>query len=107
MRACNPSMERFTAFWTGILSRRLEAAGAKGSRVTVIEGQVQVQYANTAQPVGAGEQVSTNSAMPPVGFVDEVRWSRDLNKYVAMLQKFASANQAVASTLEAAGLRYT
>src|SRR5262249_20597618 len=61
----------------------------------------------TSQPVSAGEQVRTNMSLPPVGFSDEVRWSRDLATHVAMLQKFASANQAAEQTLSIAGLRYT
>src|SRR5215471_18699989 len=65
-------------------------AAVKGSRVTVFEGQVQVRSSGASQPVSAGQQISTNSSVPPVGLVDDVRWSSDLNEYVSMLQKFAS-----------------
>jgi FecR-like protein/putative zinc finger protein len=82
-------------------------AGVKGSRVTVIEGKVQVQYATASQPVSAGQQVSTGPSVPVVGAIDEVRWSSELNKYVAMLQKFASDSQTAAQSLQIAGLRYT
>jgi hypothetical protein len=82
-------------------------AAVKGSRVTVLEGQVQVQSSGASQPVSAGQQISTNSSVPPVGLVDEVRWSSNLNKYVSMLQKFASDSQSAAQNLQIAGLRYT
>ncbi len=81
-------------------------AAAKGSRVSVLEGQVQVQYSAQSQPVRAGEQVTTNPALPPVGLADEIAWSRDLNNYLTMLQKFAGASQLAAQSLEIAGLRY-
>jgi hypothetical protein len=82
-------------------------AGVKGSRVTVLEGQVQVQSSGAPQPVSAGQQISTSSSVPVVGLLDEVRWSSDLNKYVTMFQKFASDSQAAAQSLQIAGLRYT
>jgi hypothetical protein len=81
-------------------------AGVKGSRVSVMEGQVQVDYSSGSQPVRAGQQVSTSSSLPVIGITDEIAWSRNLNKYMAILQKSASQNQAASQTLQIAGLRY-
>jgi hypothetical protein len=81
-------------------------AAAKGSRVSVIEGQVQVQYPGNSKAVRAGEQISTSPAVPMIGVADEIAWSRNLNQYTAMLQEFSSTSQAAAQSLAIAGLRY-
>jgi hypothetical protein len=60
-------------------------AGVKGSRVTVIEGEVRVQQGQTTQPLLPGQQLSTDPGMGTIPAHDEIAWSRDLARYLALL----------------------
>jgi hypothetical protein len=64
--------------------------GMKGSRVAVIEGQVQVAQGNTTQMLRPGDQASTNPGIAAVAIQDEISWSRNSEQYVALLQEFAA-----------------
>lgn len=60
-------------------------AGVKGSRVTVIEGEVRVQQGQRVQPLSPGQQFSTDPAMGTIPVNQEIAWSRDLSRYLALL----------------------
>jgi hypothetical protein len=78
-------------------------AGMKGSRVTVIQGEVQVQQGQTVQPLRPGEQLSTDPGMAAVPVQQEISWSRDLGKYLALL----NLSQDIAARVGAIELRHT
>jgi uncharacterized protein (TIGR03435 family) len=61
-------------------------AEESGSRVAVIEGEVQV-HGGVATTLLAGEQVATNPAMPPIPVVQEIAWSRHVSEHLAQLQQ--------------------
>ncbi len=63
-------------------------AGAKGSRVTVVEGEVKIEQGKNTQALRAGQQLSTDPAMGVVPVRDEVAWSRDAAKYQELLKAF-------------------
>jgi uncharacterized protein (TIGR03435 family) len=58
-----------------------------GSRVAVIQGEVQVQQGAAAKTLLPGEQVATNPSMklPPVS--EEISWSRHVEEHLALLQQ--------------------
>ncbi len=61
-------------------------SGAKGSRVTVIEGEVHVRQGDATEALRPGMQLSTNAAMAPVPARQEIAWSRDAAILNEMLQ---------------------
>ena len=80
--------------------------GLKGSRVAVIEGEVNVDQGGATSVVRAGEQVSTSAALAPVAVAEEISWSRNRDSYFALLGELTKLRQ----KLEAApgpGLRYS
>jgi len=70
--------------------------GTKGSRVSVIEGQVNLNHAGSDRVIKPGEQATTNPAIATIPVKDEVSWSRNANKYAAVLSGLASINSALA-----------
>lgn len=83
--------------------------GIKGSRVSVIEGEVHV--AGTGSDglfhnavLHPGEQMATDSARP-VPVKQEIAWSHDLDKHLALLAEFAHLGNRL-QTVQMPGLRY-
>jgi len=66
--------------------------GTKGSRVSVIEGEVKLNHAGSDRVIRPGEQVTTNPAIAMIPVKDEVSWSRNANKYASVLSGLASLN---------------
>jgi hypothetical protein len=64
-------------------------SGIKGSRVSVIEGTVQVAQAAGDSVLQAGDQVSTSTSMGEVPVRDEISWSQDRDRYLALLAEFS------------------
>ncbi|HLH32271.1 MAG TPA: FecR family protein, partial [Terriglobia bacterium] len=60
-------------------------AGVRGSRVSVLEGEVRVEQAATVRSLHPGQQFSSDVAMASVPLASEVGWSRELSKYSAFL----------------------
>jgi hypothetical protein len=60
-------------------------SGAKGARVSVIEGEVHVDNAGKAQVLRAGDQTTTHDSIERVPVREEIGWSRDAERYVRML----------------------
>ena len=60
--------------------------GARGSRVSVIEGEVQVAHAGVRRSMLAGEQLATRPTLVMVALEDEISWSQDAETYLEMLQ---------------------
>ncbi len=69
--------------------------GTKGSRVSVIEGEVNLNHAGADRVIRAGEQAATSASIAPVAVKDEVAWSRKANQYAQMLSALASVNKAL------------
>jgi len=78
--------------------------GTKGSRVSVVEGEVHVQLTGQA-PRGSvapavlhpGEQATTRSNVTAVPVRQEVAWSRDASRYDALLAELGAAGRAIDS----------
>ena len=64
--------------------------GTKGSRVSVIEGEVNLNHAGSDRVIRPGEQVTTNPAISMIPVKDEVSWSRKADQYAAVLSGLAS-----------------
>jgi ferric-dicitrate binding protein FerR (iron transport regulator) len=79
--------------------------GTKGSRVSVVEGEVRVQQARLDSMLHPGDQVTTSSSVAAVPVRQEIAWSRDAAHYQAMLAELASAGREIDQQIAAAGLR--
>jgi hypothetical protein len=64
-------------------------SGIKGSRVSVIEGTVQVAQATGDAVLHVGDQAVTSASMGEVPVRDEIAWSQDRDKYLALLAQFS------------------
>jgi ferric-dicitrate binding protein FerR (iron transport regulator) len=81
-------------------------SGLKGSRVSVIEGEVEVAQGGHTSVLHPGDQVATTAALAAVPVKDEIAWSRNFDRHVALLNEFSKLR----TKLEAApgpGLRYS
>ncbi|HXZ81207.1 MAG TPA: FecR domain-containing protein [Terriglobales bacterium] len=64
-------------------------SGTKGSRVSVIEGEVRVAHDGAEDVLHPGDQVSTTSNVSYVPISDEIAWSRNLDQHLALLAEFS------------------
>lgn len=70
-------------------------SGTKGSRVSVVEGEVHVNHAGRDRVLHPGDQTTTQASLELVPIKDEIAWSRQSAKYVKLLSELASLRQEV------------
>ncbi|HEY3971710.1 MAG TPA: FecR domain-containing protein [Candidatus Sulfotelmatobacter sp.] len=80
--------------------------GTKGSRVAVIEGVVRVDYGDRTTDLSAGEEATSNSTVSKVPIQNDIAWSKDSAKYLALLGDFAVLQKQFAA-IPGPGLRYS
>jgi hypothetical protein len=64
-------------------------SGTKGSRVSVIEGEVHVKHAGAESILHSGDQVATTQSVGLVPVREEIGWSNDLDHELALLAEFS------------------
>jgi FecR protein/Protein of unknown function (DUF3352)/Putative zinc-finger len=64
-------------------------SGTKGSRVTVIEGEVHVKHSGQERILHSGDQLATTPAVGTVPVREEIGWSKDLDHELALLAEFS------------------
>ena len=64
--------------------------GTKGSRVSVIEGEVNLNHAGNDRVLRPGDQATTSPAIATIPIKDEVAWSKKANHYAAVLSGLAT-----------------
>jgi hypothetical protein len=69
--------------------------GTKGSRISVIEGQVNLNHAGSDRVLRPGEQATTSPSISIIPVKDEVAWSRNAERYAAVLNGLASLKSAL------------
>lgn len=74
--------------------------GTKGSRVSVIEGAVEVRQGGDDRLLEPGEQVSTQPGLEIVSVADEIAWSRNVDQYVAALRELAAVRDAMRRSIQ-------
>ena len=65
-------------------------AGTKGSRVSVIEGEVHLDHNGNDRVLKAGEQATTSPTIETIPVKDEVAWSRNSARYTETLEALAA-----------------
>ena len=67
--------------------------GTKGSRVSVVEGEVHLDHANHDTVLHGGEQATTNASIDKIPVKDELAWSRKASNYAATLASLTALNK--------------
>jgi len=81
-------------------------SGIKGSRVAVIEGVVRMAYGDRTAELRAGEEETSSTSVGKVPVQNEVAWSRNSAKYLALLGDFAVLQKQF-EAIPGPGLRYS
>jgi len=79
--------------------------GTKGSRVAVIEGVVRVNFGENSTDLTAGQEATSGASVSKVPIQNEIAWSRNSAKYLALLGDFAVLQKQFAA-IPGPGLRY-
>ena len=79
------------------------SAGVKGSRVSVIQGEVHVTQDNRDKVLHPGDQTVTGAEMEPLPVRQDIAWSRNRDRYYGLL---AQIRQSI-SQLHLPDLRYS
>jgi len=61
------------------------SAGVKGSRVSVVQGEVHVAQGSSEKVLHRGDQTVTGAGMDPEPVRDDIAWSRNRDRYYALL----------------------
>jgi len=64
--------------------------GTKGSRISVIEGEVNLNHAGSDRVLRPGEQATTSPAISTIPIKDEIAWSKKAARYAAVLSGLAT-----------------
>lgn len=80
--------------------------GTKGTRVSVVEGEVHVNYSGKEDVLNPGDQTTTQQSLEKVPVKDEVAWSRNAARYSETLGQLASLRNDL-NKVEQPGVRYS
>jgi FecR protein/Putative zinc-finger len=80
-------------------------SGIKGSRVSVIEGEVRVAEAGVTKVLHPGDQISTSVSVAAVPVNSEIAWSQNADQHLALLAEFVHLSNRLAA-VQLPGLRY-
>jgi hypothetical protein len=75
-------------------------SGTKGSRVSVIEGEVHLDHAGNERVLHGGEQATTNNAIDKIPVKDEVAWSHKAAHYAETLAALTSLKKDLAKVAQ-------
>jgi hypothetical protein len=80
-------------------------SGTKGSRVTVIEGEVHVKHSGLESILHSGDEVATTPSVGLVPVRDEIAWSSDLDHELALLAEISELRKKLGE-IQTPGPRY-
>ena len=76
------------------------AHGAKGSRVAVIEGSVDVSLEGSVSSLVPGEALGSRSEFESLNLENEITWSQDADEYIAMLQEVSALQKDIQAAID-------
>ncbi len=80
--------------------------GLKGSRVSVVQGEVKVDEAAGTVMLHPGDQTATNPTMALMGVAQDVAWSENSQKYLALLGELSAISKKL-DAIPGPGMRYS
>ena len=82
--------------------------GVKGSRVSVIEGEVLVAHnSGTEETLHAGHQSTSGAQVGRVAIGDEIAWSENAQRHLALLAELTRVAREIEQEIQWPGLRYS
>jgi hypothetical protein len=82
-------------------------SGTKGSRVSVVEGEVHVNHSGADKVLLPGDQTTTGASLVPVSVSADVAWSRNAARYAKMVTELAALRKDIAQQVPHPGVRYS
>ena len=82
-------------------------SGTKGSRVSVVQGEVRVQQGPKDALLHPGDQVTTHTSVERVSVKEEVAWSRNAQQYDQLLAELTALGKDIDARVARPGLRYS
>ena len=82
-------------------------SGTKGSRVSVVEGEVKVNHAGKDETLLPGDQTTTNASLDKTSVQQNVAWSRNAAKYTNLVSELAKLKRDVNQKIALPGVRYS
>jgi len=80
-------------------------SGTKGSRVSVVEGEVHVRQSAKESILHPGGQVTTHASVAAVPVRQEIAWSRNAAQYESLLAELKEAGQEIDRQVSRPGVR--
>ncbi|HEX2165038.1 MAG TPA: FecR family protein, partial [Thermoanaerobaculia bacterium] len=80
--------------------------GVRGSRVGVVEGEVRVDAGGREVVLHPGDETTSRAALAPVPVSRQVAWSRNVDRYVAMLEELDALRREIAQRVAPAESRF-
>jgi hypothetical protein len=82
-------------------------SGTKGSRVSVVEGEVRVNHSGKDNVLHPGDQVTTSARLETVPLTQEVAWSRNAARYTQLATELTRLRHDINAIVPRPGVRYS
>ncbi|MBS1795742.1 MAG: FecR domain-containing protein [Acidobacteria bacterium] len=82
-------------------------SGTKGSRVSVVEGEVKVDTAAKNETLLPGDQTTTSASLEKTSVQETVAWSRNAARYANLVSELAKLRREVNQRIQLPGVRYS
>ncbi|MGI9105334.1 MAG: FecR domain-containing protein [Pyrinomonadaceae bacterium] len=82
-------------------------SGTKGSRVSVVEGEVHVNHAGAEKVLHPGDQTTTNASLERTAIKDDIAWSRNAARYAKLVADLSALRQDLNQRVPRPGVRYS
>lgn len=80
-------------------------SGLRGSRVSVVEGEVEVRSGGRRDLLHPGQQMTTDDSLAPVPVESDIAWSRDADQHRALLHELMKLQQDMVAAADSAPAR--
>lgn len=82
-------------------------SGTKGSRVSVVEGEVHVDHRGEKKVLHPGDQATNGAGIERIPVQQDIAWSRNAAKYVNMVNELTRLRQDLNQRVARPGVRYS
>lgn len=82
-------------------------SGMKGSRVSVVEGEVEVSYSGKNEVLLPGDRTTTNRSLDRKTVQQNVAWSRNAARYTTLVSELAKLKNDINQRVQRPGVRYS